>query len=318
MFFVGSEDPLNHVVDQILFRIGPIPVSMHTVTLILVTIVFVLAMMQAAKAIATGPEAQGNNRYITKGRFAQMIEAMVVYLRDEMLKPVLGPEATRKYLPFLMTVFFFVLFNNIFGMLPIAPLFELASLKLPNVKQLFGGTATANLMVTAALALISFFVIEFHGFKELGFKGWLLHNCGGLVPGPKALYPIVPLVFTVELAGHFIKPTALAIRLFANMVAGHTLMAVLLAFGAGAIKGGMSPLGWGSITLVSGLAAVAVTFLELFVAFLQAFIFMFLTAVFISLLSHHADHEEHDAAHEMEQDMHRAHDRAKHAHVVGA
>jgi len=313
MFFIGSEDPLNHVVDQILFRIGPIPVSMHTVTLVLVTIVFVIAMMLAAKAIATGPATQGNDRYITKGRFAQLIEAMVVYLRDEMLKPVLGAETTRKYLPFLMTVFFFVLFNNIFGMLPISPIFELTG-----AKQLFGGTATANLMVTAALAAISFFVIEFHGFKELGFKGWLLHNCGGLVPGPKALYPIVPLVFTVELAGHFIKPTALAIRLFANMVAGHTLMAVLLAFGAGAIKGGMSPLGWGSITLVSGLAAVAVTFLELFVAFLQAFIFMFLTAVFISLLSHHEEHEEHEAAHEIEEDAHRAHERAKHAHVVGA
>src|SRR5262245_19152541 len=136
MFFVGSEAPLNPHVDQILFRIGPIPVSMHTITLILVTVAFVLAMMWAAKAIATGPESTGNDRYITKGRFAQMVEAMVVYLRDEMLKPVLGAEATRKYLPFLMTVFFFVLFNNIFGMLPIAPLFELVSLKNPDVKQL--------------------------------------------------------------------------------------------------------------------------------------------------------------------------------------
>ena len=152
-------------------------------------------------------------------------------------------------------------------------------------------------MVTGALAFIAFLVIEIHAFTQLGFKGWLLHNCGGLVPGPKALYLVVPIIFVVEVAGHFIKPAALAIRLFANMVAGHTLMAVLLGFGVGALQAGMSPIGWGSITLVSGVAAVAITFLELFVAFLQAFIFMFLTAVFISLLSHHDEHSEEHEAH---------------------
>jgi F-type H+-transporting ATPase subunit a len=159
-------------------------------------------------------------------------------------------------------------------------------------------------MVTGALAFVAFISIEIHGFKELGIKGWLLHCTGGLVPGPIYLLPVALLVFVVELAGHFIKPDALAIRLFANMVAGHTLMAVLLGFGAMAAKGGMSPVGWGSITLVSGIAAVAITFLELFVAFLQAFIFMFLTAVFISLLSHHEEHAEHEAAHELEEQAH--------------
>ena len=92
---------------------------------------------------------------------------------------------------------------------------------------------------------------------------------------------------------------ALAIRLFANMVAGHTLMAVLLGFGAAAATGGSGALGIGAISLVSGMAAVLVTFLELFVAFLQAFIFMFLTAVFISLLSHH-EQEHGDTAQQPE------------------
>ena len=91
----------------------------------------------------------------------------------------------------------------------------------------------------------------------------------------------------MEIAGHFIKPTTLAIRLFANMVAGHTLMAVLTGFGLAAAQGGMGAFGIGTISLVSGFAAILVTFLELFVSFLQAFIFMFLTAVFISLMSHH-------------------------------
>jgi F-type H+-transporting ATPase subunit a len=87
---------------------------------------------------------------------------------------------------------------------------------------------------------------------------------------------------------------ALAIRLFANMFAGHTLMAVLLSFGVMAGKAGMGTLGIASVSLVSGGAAVLIMFLELFVAFLQAFIFMFLTAVFISLLSHHDEAHEHE------------------------
>lgn len=316
MYLLASDNPLDHVTDLVLFRAAGVPFTMHTVTLVIITALFVLAMMRAAKAIATGPSSQGNERYITKGRFAQMIEAMVVYLRDEMLNPVLGERDTRKYLPFLMTVFFFILFNNLFGMLPVTAVLELFHIEHTWI----GGTATANLMVTGALAFVAFFVIEMHGFKELGWKGWLQHNCGGLVPGPVALYAIVPLVFIVEVAGHFIKPAALAIRLFANMVAGHTLMAVLLGFGAMMMKasGGHFTAAVGGVTLVSGIAAVAITFLELFVAFLQAFIFMFLTAVFISLLSHHEDHAEHEAAHEIEEDMHRAHERAKHTHTVGA
>jgi F-type H+-transporting ATPase subunit a len=257
-----------------------------------VAILFVAAMMKAARAIATGPESQGNERYITKGRFAQMIEAMVVYLRDDMLEPVLGAHHTRRYLPYLMTLFFFILFNNLFGLIPILDILHLASVQTP-----FGGTATANIMVTGALALVSFVMIELHGLREQGIKGWLMHNFGGLIPGPIYLLPVALLVFVVELAGHLIKPMALAIRLFANMMAGHTLMAVLVGFGAVAAKGGMGALGIAGISLVSGVAAVLVAFLELFVAFLQAFIFMFLTAVFMSLLSQHDEAQDHEETH---------------------
>jgi F-type H+-transporting ATPase subunit a len=295
MVFLAAENPLNHVVD--LFLAGPL--TMQTITVVVVSVVFVLTMMYVAKAIATGPESEGNERYITKGRLAQMVEAMIVYLRDDMLSPVMGAETTRKFLPFLMTVFFFILFQNIFGLIPLIDIQHLLGLH----ETWLGGTATGNLMVTGALAFVAFIAIEIHGFKELGIKGWLLHCTGGLVPGPIYLLPVALLVFVVELAGHFIKPAALAIRLFANMVAGHTLMAVLLGFGIAALKAGMSPLGWGSITLVTGIAAVAITFLELFVAFLQAFIFMFLTAVFISLLSHHEEHEEEEAAHARAEDI---------------
>jgi F-type H+-transporting ATPase subunit a len=293
--FLAADDPIEHVTDYYLLKVGGVPVlTMQMVTMIVVTGLFLLTMVRAAAAIATGPASQGNERYLTKGRLGQIIEALIVYLRDQMLVPVLGEEHTRRYLPYLLTLFFFILFNNVFGLIPVLDILHLFGVHDPVI----GGTPTANIMVTGALALISFLVIEAHGMRELGLKGWLLHNCGGLVPGPVYLLPIAALVFVVELAGHFIKPTALAIRLFANMFAGHTLMAVLLGFGAAAAKGTMGVAGVASVTAVSGLAAVAITFLELFVAFLQAFIFMFLTAVFISLLSHHDEEHEHEHARE--------------------
>ncbi|MHC4989955.1 MAG: F0F1 ATP synthase subunit A [Planctomycetota bacterium] len=295
---LAAEDPTTHVRDTILLEVGGTPVlTTHTVTILVVSVLLVVVMMRAAKSIATGANDEGNERYLTKGRLGQLVEAIVVYLRDEMLEPVLGPKATIRYLPYLMTVFFFILFLNLFGLLPLIDLLHLAGFHDPWI----GGTATSSITVTAGLAFVSLVVIQVHGFRELGVKGWLLHNFGGLVPGPIYLLPVALIVFVVELAGHFIKPAALAIRLFANMVAGHTLMAVLLGFGGAAAKGGLGLVGIGGITLISGLAAVAIMFLELFVAFLQAFIFMFLTAVFISLMSHHDEHEHDEEAHRHEE-----------------
>jgi F-type H+-transporting ATPase subunit a len=165
-----------------------------------------------------------------------------------------------------------------------------------------GGTATSNIAVTTTLAIVSFLVIQVHSFRELGILGWLDHLTCGLTKGSKGMLLIVPLIFLVELAGVFIKPAALAIRLYANMLGGHILMATLLLFGTQAMNAGLGPLGWGSITVVSGIFAVLLTFLELFVALLQAFIFMFLTAVFISLMNHEEHDEEHadEAGHEAE------------------
>ena len=292
MYFLAAGDPTEHVTDKILLKVGETPVlTMHMVTIVLVTILFVWAMTQAAKAIATGPESQGNDRYITKGKFAQIIETLVIYLRNEMLVPILGEDQTRRYMPYLMTVFFFILFNNLFGLLPILDITHLVFGS--DAKTWVGGTATANIMVTGALAFLSFGLIQVHGFREMGIKGWLEHLTGGLLKEKWYIWPVLIMVVPVELIGHLIKPMALAIRLFANMVAGHTLMAVLLGFGATAAKGGSGAFVVGAITLVSGVAAVLITFLELFVGFLQAFIFMFLTAVFISIMSHHEEEHEH-------------------------
>lgn len=309
----SSLDPLHHVVDKNVYGTS---LTLSTVMLVVGGLVTIWLLWSASKRIATGPESEGNERYVTKGRLAQIVETMTVYLRDEMLVPVLGQEATRRYLPFLMTEFFLLLVLNIFGLIPFVDIQTLVKnlmgISTPDGADwvFFGGAATASISVTAAFALVSFIAIQRHGFKELGVKGWLEHLCGGhdLVAGPKALWLIVPLIFIVEFMGLFIKPAALAIRLFANMVGGHTLLATFLMFGAMALQGGMGLFGVSAISLLAGVFAIGLTFLELFVALLQAFIFMFLTAVFISLMSHH---DEEHAGHE-------GHEPADHAHGAPA
>lgn len=290
--------PLGHVLDKELLDVGIIGnVTMQLVTMIVGTIILLLLMPAVAKRISTGSSAEGNERYITKGRLSQIVEVICVYLRDTMLVPVMGEKDTRRYFPFLMTLFFFILTMNIFGLIPLPDLQNIIGKFTTGNDHMayIGGTPTSNINITVALALVSFVVIQIHSFRELGVLGFLEHMTCGLTKGPKFLWLIVPVIFVVELAGLFIKPGALAIRLFANMVGGHVLLATLLLFGADFYQtlpfGGLA-----AVTAISGFAAVLITFLEVFVAFLQAFIFMFLTAVFISLMSHHdEEHESHES-----------------------
>lgn len=295
MFFLAAEpQPTDHVRDVILIGTRDFPIlTLHMVTLVAASGLFLLLMRKAAQAIATGPESQGNERFITKGRFAQMIEAMILWFRDEIIGPILGEKNTKRYLPFLMAVFFFIWFNNLLGLVPLLDLQHLMGAFWGDSHfAIIGGTATGNLMVTAALALVAFIVIQAHGIRELGIGGWAHHLLGG------APWWLAPLMVPIELAGMIIKPAALAIRLFANMLAGHTLLATLLLFLYMAMQAGLNAVGVGAVGLISGIGAVAIYFLEIFVATLQAFIFMFLTTVFISLMSHHDDHEhEHEEHH---------------------
>ncbi|HAW95854.1 MAG TPA: ATP synthase F0 subunit A [Phycisphaerales bacterium] len=290
--------PLGHVLDKEILDVGMIGnISMQMVTMLLGVVLLLIILPRAAKAIQTGPESEGYERYVTKGRLSQLIEVIALYLRDVMLEPVMGEKDTRKYFPFLMTMFFFILMMNLLGLIP-----------LPDVQNIIGkftmgddhwsvigGTPTSNINITIALAIVSFVMIQIHSFRELGILGWLDHLTCGLTKGPKFLLVVVPVIFVVELAGVFIKPVALAIRLFANMVGGHVLLATLLLLGSTFMHEGASPGVVAGVSVVSGIAAVLITFLELFVAFLQAFIFMFLTAVFISLMSHHDEHDDEHA-----------------------
>ena len=304
LFLLASENnPVNHVLDAPV-RIGGMEpysgLTIQVVTLFVGLLAFVAVLLFAGKNISTGHESLGHRRYLSRGRIAQLIEVISLYLRDEMLAPVMGNKDARKFAPFLLTLFYLILSLNLIGMVPMQDMQAITGTWIQDAQlAVVGGTATANIAVNAVLAFFVFIVIQVHGFRELGVKGWLEHLCGGheLVAGPKGLWLVVPIIFVVEVLGLVIKPAALCIRLFANMFGGHTLLATLLMFGGMTWAGTESGLMTAGVTLLSGIFAVLITFMELFVAFLQAFVFMFLSAVFISLMSHHD--EEHDA-HELE------------------
>ncbi len=282
----AASDPISHVVDKPLFG----GLSMHVVTLFVAGALTVWALSLAARAIATGRADEGNERFVTKGAFAQMIEVIVLYLRNTVIKPQLG-DGTDRFLPFLLTVFFFILFNNMLGLVPLLDLQYLLGIQTTFI----GGTATGNLAVTAGLATVAFFVINVSGLIHLGPKAYLAHFTGG-VPFSLGMIPVILIMIPVEIMGLFIKPAALALRLFANMTAGHVLLAVLMGFTAAGLKA-LGPVAGAPVTLIALVGAVAIMFLEIFVAFLQAFIFMFLTTLFIGQFRHHHGHDEHHAEH---------------------
>jgi len=304
---LAADNPVDHVVNQVphhswaigdLFGHGGVWLwSAHVGNLILAGILTVLVLLFAANRIRTGDKSQGADAFVTKNAFAHMIEVICVYLRDNTARPLLGSR-TDTFMPFLWTFFFFILINNLLGLTPIADMLHLADNLIGShtLSGLFGATATQNLFVTAALAILAALVINIAGVIELGVGGYLKHLTAGT---PWYLWI---LMIPIEIMGTVIKPVALALRLFANMTAGHILVAVLFMFAVSGISmvtasgngAGGTVLG-GLIGVMSIVSAIAIYFLELFVAFLQAFVFMFLTTVFISQLSHHGDHEHHEA-----------------------
>jgi F-type H+-transporting ATPase subunit a len=196
----------------------------------------------------------------TGGKRHNLIEAMVLYIRNEVVMPNVG-HGGEKYAPFIITLFFFILFNNLLGLIP------------------YGSTATAGISVTVGLAFLVFLVVEIGGLMAVGPRQYW-HTIWFV---PKGMNPVAgnlmaAALMPIELSGKFVRPIALAIRLMANMTAGHivllAIISLIFVFGSWAVL--PAPL----------LMAVAITFLELFVAFLQAFIFAMLTSVFIGLVRH--------------------------------
>ncbi|MGI9456638.1 MAG: F0F1 ATP synthase subunit A [Aeoliella sp.] len=199
-----------------------------------------------------------------KGRLWNMLEAMYLFIRDQVAVPAIGKEDAGKFLPFLLTLFFFVLGCNLTGMVP------------------WLGSPTGALAVTGAMALCTFIVVVGTGVAKMGPIGFLKAQVPHMeLPGLLA-FVLVPAIFVIELAGMFIKHFVLAIRLLANMVAGHIVLAVIVAF----ISATAGTLAFWGVMPISILGAIAISLLELFVAFLQAYVFVFLASLFIGAAVH--------------------------------
>ncbi len=295
-FTLAAADPVAHVINHpfMVNADGWWLWSSAQTNMVITAIIMIFGGFIVAKAVSTGAEGDGHHRWVTKSRFGHTVEVICGYLRENTVRPLLN-ERTNMYMPFLWTVFFFILINNLLGLIPLLDAQNLLNPEMAAEHRAFiGGTATQSIYVTAALSLLAGLMINYAGLKEMGIKSYIGHMTGG-VPVKPLYLPIVALVFLIEFAGTFIKPIALSIRLFANMTAGHILVAVLLGFAADGF-GNLGIIGL-PVGVVSSVAVIAIYFLELFVAFLQAFVFMFLTTVFISLLAHHGEHDhDHEGA----------------------
>ncbi len=203
-----------------------------------------------------------------KGLFHNLFETLFMFVRDEIARPNLG-EKTERFLPFLSTAFFFILFCNLLGLVP------------------FGATATANISVTAVLAAFTFIITQVSANKD---------HWAHLFGPPGTPLPVRFILFPVEFLGLFTKPIALAIRLFANMTAGHLVILSLIGL-IFTFNGLFGPAGGYAISPVSIAFSLGIYLLELLVATIQAYIFTMLSALFIGMAvadhGHHHEEEHH-------------------------
>ena len=267
-----GESPLSHVIDHTtlelpwwrpptyelridLPRIGPFQITRFMVMEVITALLIVSIIIPVVRHIS--------RNHVSRGGFMNAFEAIILFIRDDIARPAIGGHGADHFLPYLWTAFFFVLFNNLLGMVP-----GMAS-------------PTGNVNVTGVLGLMTLGVVMAAGIKEMGVAGYFL----GLVPHidvhPAMKLFLWPLMFVIEVVGLLVKHIVLAVRLFANMFAGHVVLAVILGFILAA-KGAL----FYFVMPASIVGVVLLSLLELFVAFLQAYIFTFLSALFIGAAVH--------------------------------
>jgi len=256
----GSDWILHHVMDGNYLDFSPfgkiylphfelfgldLSITKHIVFMWIGAILLFVVMARVAKAYKTS--------MIPKG-FTNFWEVFIIFVRDEIAKPSIG-KGYEKFLSYLLTSFFFILFGNFLGLLP------------------FSATFTSNIAVTATLAIFTFLVIQYGGMRSNGFFGYWK----GLVPHGVPVF-LLPIMIVVELLGLLAKPFALAIRLFANMTAGHIVIYALIS-----LIFVMQSVAWAGLAIPMALFIYG---LEILVALLQAYIFTMLSSLFIGMAVH--------------------------------
>lgn len=252
-FVDGEHNVYDYLLDAEGNRVKPIDISITKTAaaiIIAVTLLIIIILASAKKYKVRNGAPHG---------MQSLIELLVLHVRDGIVEPILGHN-TRRFLPYLLTLFFFIFFCNILGLIPIFPA---------------GANITGNIAVTAILALITFIITNFNGNKHY----WKdIFN----TPGVPAWLKIFPLMPVVELVGVFTKPIVLMIRLFANMTAGHIVILgfVVIIF---ILSNTLGMAVGGAVSVVSVVFAVFISLLECLVAYIQAFVFTMLSALYISM-----------------------------------
>ena len=252
-FVDGEHNVYEYLLDAEGNRMKPIDISITKTAaaiIIAVTLLIIIILASAKKYKVRNGVPHG---------MQSLIELLVLHVRDGIVEPILGHN-TRRFLPYLLTLFFFIFFCNILGLIPIFPA---------------GANITGNIAVTAILALITFIITNFNGNKHY----WKdIFN----TPGVPAWLKIFPLMPVVELVGVFTKPIVLMIRLFANMTAGHIVILgfVVIIF---ILSNTLGMAVGGAVSVASVVFAVFISLLECLVAYIQAFVFTMLSALYISM-----------------------------------
>jgi len=200
-----------------------------------------------------------------KGRAWNMFEAFLMFIRDDIARPAIGHHDADRFVPLLWTIFMFVLSLNLLGMLP------------------WMGAPTSSFGVTFALATVTFATVLVAGSKRFGVLGFWKNQVPHMGLPTALAIPIVPMIFAIEVLGLLIKHGVLAVRLLANMVAGHLVLLAIMGLAVAAAASWT----WPITAVIAVVGSALFSLLELFVAFLQAYVFTFLSALFIGAAVHH-------------------------------
>lgn len=245
-------------------HVGPLTLDVSPTKHVVFMIIAAALVFAIMKTAGNALERQRKTGKAPTG-FAGVVEAAVMWVRNDIAIANIG-HGGEKFAPLIITLFFFILFSNLLGLIP------------------YGASPTANLAVTAALAFLVFLVIEIGGFIKLGPKGYLgtvfPHFPGLHGPGAVAL---AIFMAPIEIMSKLVKPFALAVRLFGNMTAGHFV--ILSLFGIILMFGHLTVANWG-IGFTTAALVTGIMLLEIIVAFLQAYVFALLSSVFIGLMQH--------------------------------
>lgn len=238
-----------------------ISITKNVFSLLFSSLLLVIIIMTVARSYK-------NNAIQSKKGFIGFMEMFIMNINDDVIKPCIG-KGYEKYAPYLLTVFFFVFINNVMGLIPVFP---------------GGANVTGNIAITFVLAIITFLIVNFSGSKEY----WREIFWPDVPLWLKVPFPMMP---AIELVGIFTKPFALMIRLFANMLAGHSIVLGLTCLVFVTVHMGVAMNT--SMTVLSVIFSIFIGLVEILVAYIQAYIFTMLSAVFIGLARiepHHAKH----------------------------